>query len=655
MPSPTRPTADDDAPIKNLWYFNRKATIIALYNYKGTTDDELNFKKGDTFWVLNDENPDWCPKTLGYVPTTYIQLSSSSPTASTPSNPRISNSKSERRSSLKRRVVHQDERSHSGSQSDVEEEEEEEESASGSESGSYSGNEESDSRSGSESDTEDESESEEEERGRLGRRRSFLGLGREKDMGKKAGGKAKPTPLQIPSQQSPQKSDRFTFTRRTRGHALAPPNDLSPTRRHQHAEGVAGLPPGIRSSTLARTRSEGIGATANYLIPDLHPSNLAFTDLNYDYRKQQLRPLPAHLTLAFSLLSAHNIPTPPPQSQIKILGRHVRMALFDKMHVLSNIHSVQGFWIEGGGWRFSRKASILFPKDDENTCFLRTNDVDIRLSVLFEVCVVVRFEDEGGSEPAELSCGWGLLPLFTADGGPIENKRYEIKLYGGTPFEKGVALGELSGARKGFLQSLINPPRPPRLNIRVWKLGKSALKELNLLPTPLIHLLSLLPLLTIHRKLLAHTLLHPSIPSAHHDHPTPTFPTSYLSAPFLTHLLTLIDTPDLSSILAEVYDRVLRSMRKRDKRDMKIMMKKVEECVRVVGGLEGVVGMGSWRGGDEERAREREVLIVGWQGVGFLESCTRNPNRWGFRPLDVEVECGFDLLEWVQRREAVVG
>ena len=46
---------------------------------------------------------------------------------------------------------------------------------------------------------------------------------------------------------------------------------------------------------------------------------------------------------------------------------------------------------------FFGQASILFPKDDENTCFLRTNDVDIRLSVLFEVCVVVRFEDEEGT------------------------------------------------------------------------------------------------------------------------------------------------------------------------------------------------------------------------------------------------------------------
>jgi hypothetical protein len=30
------------------------------------------------------------------------------------------------------------------------------------------------------------------------------------------------------------------------------------------------------------------------------------------------------------------------------------------------------------------------------------------------------------------------LPLFTSDGGPIENKSYDIKLYAGTPFDKEV-------------------------------------------------------------------------------------------------------------------------------------------------------------------------------------------------------------------------
>ena len=40
----------------------------------------------------------------------------------------------------------------------------------------------------------------------------------------------------------------------------------------------------------------------------------------------------------------------------------------------------------------------------------------------------------------EISCGWGLLPLFTAEGDPIENRSYDIRLFGGTPYEKDIWL-----------------------------------------------------------------------------------------------------------------------------------------------------------------------------------------------------------------------
>ena len=29
-----------------------------------------------------------------------------------------------------------------------------------------------------------------------------------------------------------------------------------------------------------------------------------------------------------------------------------------------------------------------------------------------------------------------FFPLHTADGGPVENKTYDVKLYGGTPLDK---------------------------------------------------------------------------------------------------------------------------------------------------------------------------------------------------------------------------
>lgn len=95
----------------------------------------------------------------------------------------------------------------------------------------------------------------------------------------------------------------------------------------------------------------------------------------------------------------------------------------------------------------------------------------MNLCVLFEFCLIVRREGTRPGAtgvcnnfrlkaetclrflPEELSCGWGLLPLFTADGGPLENKNYEVKLFGGTPFEKNVLLHE--EAPKSGLQGLL--------------------------------------------------------------------------------------------------------------------------------------------------------------------------------------------------------
>lgn len=131
--------------------------------------------------------------------------------------------------------------------------------------------------------------------------------------------------------------------------------------------------------------------------------------------------------------------------------------------------------------------SLLFPKDDENTCFLRSKEVDIKLSLLFELCITVQLcatkdSAEGITLPyietTEISCGWGIFPLFTLDGGPIENKTYDLKLCGGTPFEKDVPL-PIPIENKSAISSFLSSSKSPRLSIRLWKLSKDALNRLK--------------------------------------------------------------------------------------------------------------------------------------------------------------------------------
>ena len=81
------------------------------------------------------------------------------------------------------------------------------------------------------------------------------------------------------------------------------------------------------------------------------------------------------------------------------------MSLFDKTNILSNIHSVDSIYNPefAKTWKFSSKASLLFPKDDENTCFLRLNDVDIRLSLLFELCLIVELPPKDENSKKSIS------------------------------------------------------------------------------------------------------------------------------------------------------------------------------------------------------------------------------------------------------------
>lgn len=67
--------------------------------------------------------------------------------------------------------------------------------------------------------------------------------------------------------------------------------------------------------------------------------------------------------------------------------------------------------------------------------------------------------------------------MFTADGGPIENKTYNIRLYPGSPYEKGNGIG--LEETKGFFQAIFGGNTNPILEVRVWKLGKSVLNEIK--------------------------------------------------------------------------------------------------------------------------------------------------------------------------------
>jgi hypothetical protein len=289
----------------------------------------------------------------------------------------------------------------------------------------------------------------------------------------------------------------------------------------------------------------------------------------------------AKCVVAFSILEARNI-TPIVIPGYQVLERRVRMGLFDKKTILGNIHTIQARQEEQETkWRFSSKNSLLFPKDDENTCFVRTNDIDINLTLLFEITVLVKKGDSKGtcrisnpqdnSNAVELSAGWGVLPMFTSDGGPIENRSHNIRLYPGSPFDKGNGLVASSEPR-GFFQSIFNSTTHQTLDVRVWKLGKSVLNEINQLPDTLVTLLSAVPLLAFYRNILAHTLYSPHMEGKNFA----------LMDPSLALLPQIVDSLQLLHLASDIWERKLRGMKRKELNSFVIMRERFTETVLVV-------------------------------------------------------------------------
>ena len=97
-----------------------------------------------------------------------------------------------------------------------------------------------------------------------------------------------------------------------------------------------------------------------FLTPELTSSGLGFKDLHLT-KHQQIRKRFVKCNLAFSLLDIKAVSNPAP---LDVIGRVVRMALFDKSNIVSNIHSVSAYLHADNEncWRFAPASKVCFHK-----------------------------------------------------------------------------------------------------------------------------------------------------------------------------------------------------------------------------------------------------------------------------------------------------
>ncbi|XP_064390187.1 nephrocystin-1-like isoform X2 [Halichondria panicea] len=333
---------------------------------------------------------------------------------------------------------------------------------------------------------------------------------------------------------------------------------------------LGAIPSGFRDSTLSKLLS----SSRNYLCstsatPKLSVTGMAFKDLHWDFVQDQLQPKATKVSREFSVLAAKSIPLP--GKGVKVLSRHVRVAVFNKNDVLSNIHTVRAVWLptEERSWKFSPRAqsstdSLLHPVG-----VVRMNSEDTNIELLFELGVT--FQREKTGEVGEISCGWSSLPLYEATGNPTPNKTYELKVHGGTPFESDVELDPARNIKSsgGFIPAILRTNQTPRLYVRLLNVPRARKAVYDLIPPRIVTSALYAQLLGFFRHLVGVAFLR-----GRHGLPLE----SCITKPSLNVFLWAIDQPDVIDATLALFSERMRLAKRADKTNLKYKTEQLE-CV----------------------------------------------------------------------------
>ncbi|KAM9345408.1 nephrocystin-1 [Symphorus nematophorus] len=334
---------------------------------------------------------------------------------------------------------------------------------------------------------------------------------------------------------------------------------------------MGAIPSGFRPSTLNKLLvDEGVTYRgSHYIQPQLSQSQLSFSDLFLDPVTGRVRARQVRTCVCFTLWSCRMIPTP--GVGVQVLSRHIRLCAFDGTQVLSNIHTVRATYNSKSPktWSFSPRMAGILPTLLDGDCFLRCNSASPDLGILFELGVT--FIRNSTGERGDLSCGWAFLKLTDDTGNPLPNRTLELPVNGGTPYEKEVALeaSVTRGSTAGVFQQMLQARRQPKLIVKLRSTNSRTRTQLSVLPDTLLHCLSCVHLLALHRQLLADTLLR--------DRPTMQN-ADLICSPILSTFPVLLDQPDLLDALRSAWLDAETNMSRAQRRDLSFLK---QEFVKV--------------------------------------------------------------------------
>jgi len=183
--------------------------------------------------------------------------------------------------------------------------------------------------------------------------------------------------------------------------------------------------------------------------------------------------------------------------------------------------------------------------------------------------------------------------------------------------------------KKGIFQALLGTDKNPRLNIRVWKLGKSMLNQINTLPVNIISFISIVPVLSIYRSYLAQVL---------HNMPNKSILEPKFN-PVLAVMPKIGEYPELLRYLALVWDYKYKSLKRSEKKQFSSLIQYFKDCVLTVWPLISLLDT------DNINTLSSGINLI--QQKGPIACLLNETGEFGFKPFDME-ELTFDYLNYVE-------
>ena len=298
---------------------------------------------------------------------------------------------------------------------------------------------------------------------------------------------------------------------------------------------------------------------SSVLKPKTSKGGILYEDIgtNTISGNKELYPIKTKINSKISFLNyASGVPSPDeslfnsPTSQLKIVGRLLKIALFDKQKkiFIGNAVSIDCEYKKeySDRWYFEDNRQLY-----NNNIIIRYDSNYTRdIYVVFEFVLVIQKKVDEVSYTFESSCGFSEMPIQECN----VKKDEKLNIKGGNPSEDEIINPkDIKTTRIGFIPKLSSlfSKIESKLSIRIKPFSALNVKDqkyINFLPKTIVCHRAALVLLSIYRKLIGGIIL---------NHPNYLIKPIQIEGYVLTYFYSIVDCPDAFRMMVELFNEII--------------------------------------------------------------------------------------------------